>query len=109
MPEKIFNKTKWVSAKKYATERDIAVRIVCPSPEAKASPFCEVELVKEYEQETRVSKPLNVVQCIAVGAMIGLLLCTAASAVGLKLSYGDIAAIISVPAIVGLIAGFLIL
>lgn len=108
MLNKIFKESEWVPAKKYAAERDIAVRIVCPSEKPQTAAFCEVEIAKDYEQETKLVKPLNVVQCLAVGAAIGLLLCALASIVGLNLSVGDMAAIIGVPAVFGLLAAYLI-
>jgi hypothetical protein len=108
MLDRIFKKSEWVPAKKYAAQKDIAVRIVCPSEKPQTAPFSEVEIAKDYEQETKLVKPLNVAQCLAVGAAIGLLLCAAASIVGLKLTFGDMAAIIGVPAVFGLLAAYLI-
>jgi hypothetical protein len=108
MFNKFFKKTEWVPIKDFAAKRDIAVRIVCPSPKPNASPFCEVEIAKDYEKEARISKPLNLVQCLIVGAAIGFLFCAVASIIGLKLSVGDLAAMIGVPAFVGLMAGYLI-
>jgi hypothetical protein len=108
MIEKFFKKTEWVPLNKHAAKRNIAVRIVCPSEKPHPHPFSEVEMARDYAQETRIIKPLNTIQCLIVGAAIGLLFAGTASVIGLKLSVGDMAAIVGVPAVVGLIAGFLI-
>ena len=109
MSGKIYNKSQLVGLKDLIAKREITVRIVTPSQRPMASsPIDEVEMAKAYAKEGRISKPLNLAQCMTAGVAIGLFLCVISAVIGTRLNGGDIAAIIGAPALLGLIAGYLL-
>lgn len=89
-------------------KKEIVVRIVNSSTDTqpKRTFIDETELCKEYEEEVKVFKHANLAQGLAVGGAIGLLICALASVNGTLLTSGEMAAIVSIPAMLGIIAGF---
>ncbi len=108
MFKRIFRKSNTPSLKEEKPKKDIVVRIVRPSSKPKA-PITdnEVERAKEYEDEVKTGNYINLAQGLSVGAGVGILICALAAVIGLNLSFRDMAAIIGVPAVLGVIAGYI--
>jgi hypothetical protein len=109
MTNEFFKKADLVPLKKMIAKKEIAVRILCPSERPVNLPAIdEVEIAKAYAEEAKILKPLNLAQALVAGAAAGLLLCTVTSMIGIKLSGSDMAAMVGTPALLGLIAGYLL-
>lgn len=105
-----FNKSGSAASKDPARKKDIVVRIVNASTDTKPKRVFvdETEIAKQYKEEVKVVKHANLVQGLAVGAAIGVLICALAQVTGTILSGGEMAAMVGVPAVVGIIAGFVL-
>ncbi len=109
MLDKLFGRTKAAPQKEVNARKDIVVRIVNASNKPRnASVINEAELVEDYKNEVKLAKPVNLAQGLSVGAGIGILVCAIAGVIGIGLNTGDMAAIVGIPAVLGLIAGFLL-
>ena len=108
MFKRIFGKSNTSPLKEEKPKKDIVVRIVRPSSRPKAGVTDdEVEIAKEYEDEVKIGSHVNLVQGLIIGAGVGILVCTLAAVIGLNLSIRDMAAIIGVPAALGVITGYI--
>ena len=104
-----FNKSGSAS-KDPARKKEIVVRIVNASTDTKPKRVSvdETEIARQYKEEVKVLKHANLIQGLAVGAAIWVIICALAQVTGTLLSGGEIAAIVGVPAVVGIIAGFVL-
>lgn len=91
--------------------KDITVRIVSVSndqPAKHINVVNEADIIKDYSDEAKLSKPINLAQGLTIGAGIGILVCAIASITGVSLNIGDMAAMIGVPAVLGIVAGYIL-
>lgn len=91
--------------------KDIAVRIVSVSqdqPPKHINVVNEADIIKDYSDEAKISKSINLAQGLTIGAGIGILVCAIASITGVSLNFGDVAAMIGVPAVLGIAAGYIL-
>ena len=109
MPDKILGKTKPPVKKEPAREKDVVVRIVSPAPETKhVNVINEADAIRDYSEEVKLNKSVNLLNGLAIGAGIGVLVCALAAFLGLSLDVGDMAAIVAVPMVLGIIAGYIL-
>ncbi len=67
----------------------------------------EIDVRSEYENEIKLSTRVSPSQGLSVGTGIGIMICVLATLVGLHLGTRDVAALIGIPAVVGMIAGYI--
>ncbi len=88
-------------------EREIVVSSVNQSKKANHIVSDEAGIEKEYRDEVKVKGQINLMQGLSAGAGVGLIVSTLAVFIGVTLSVGDIVALISIPAVLGVIAGYI--
>lgn len=65
------------------------------------------EIVKEIEQEIALTRKMDPANGLSVGTGVGILVCVFATLFGIQLATRDVAVIIAIPALLGVVAGYL--
>jgi hypothetical protein len=90
-------------------QKDIVLKAPDPSQKPAEPTIEEIkEIAREYEDEVKFGKYVNLVQGLLIGAGIGLFVCTVAALIGVNLDFREISAIIGAPAVLGIIAGYIL-
>jgi hypothetical protein len=67
----------------------------------------EIDVRSDYENEIKLSSSISPSQGLSVGTGIGIMVCVLATIIGLHLGARDVAALVGIPAVVGMIAGYI--
>jgi len=107
MLEKNFRRVRKGHPRAHA-DKDILVKAVRHKRQRDVTEEEEIDLIKEYEKELKLSNKFNAVQGLTVGTGVGMLVCVLAAATGITLAVRDMVTLISVPAMLGMIAGYVL-